>query len=307
MRGFAMMRAMKSSRSRFVDVRGLRYHLREWGSDGAPKLFMLHGWMDVSASFQFIVDALRLDWHVIAPDWRGFGRSEWRGDAYWFPDYLADLDAILRLVEPDGAVRLVGHSLGGNVACLYAGVRPARVERVVALDAFGLPDRPPEQAPGRYEKWLNELAGPAGFREYADFDALAERLQRDNPRLAPARAGWIARHLGEEIERQEGSVSRRTIRLAGDPAHRTVNPVLYRRAEAEACWRRILAPVLWIEPADAALRQRSGVTDAMHDAARACFRDLRVTTVDNAGHNLHHDQPEHVAGIIEAFLRSERI
>jgi pimeloyl-ACP methyl ester carboxylesterase len=296
---------MKTSRSRFIDVRGLRYHLREWGETGAPKLFMLHGWMDVSASFQFVVDALARDWHVIAPDWRGFGRSEWRGDAYWFPDYLADLDTILRMSEPNAPVRLVGHSLGGNVACLYAGVRPARVERVVALDAFGLVDRTPGEAPGRYEKWLNELAAPVTFREYADFDALALRLQRDNPRLSIERATWLARHLGEACPagaRGASGVGR--VRLAGDPAHRRVNAVLYRRAEAEACWRRVAAPVLWVEPADAALRLRSGVTDEMHEAARACFRDLRVERVQDAGHNLHHDRPEEVARIVEAFLLS---
>lgn len=295
------MRAMKTSRSRFVDVRGLRYHLREWGEKGAPKLFMLHGWMDVSASFQFVVDALARDWHVIAPDWRGFGRSEWRGDAYWFPDYLGDLDAVLRLLEPEAPVRLVGHSMGGNVACMYAGVRPSRVARVVALDAFGLVDRSADQAPGRYEKWLNELAEPVAFRDYADFDALARRLQRDNPRLPADRARWLAAHLGERIEGREGPA----VRLAGDAAHRRVNPVLYRRAEAEACWRRATAPVMWVEPADPALRRHLGVSDEAHEAARACFRALSVVTLEGVGHNLHHEQPEAVARIIEPFLLSE--
>ncbi len=295
------MVAMKTSRSRFVDVRGVRYHLREWGDEGAPKLFMLHGWMDASASFQFIVDALACGWHVIAPDWRGFGRSGWCGDAYWFPDYLADLDAILRLTEPDAPVRLVGHSMGGNVACMYAGARPARVAAVVALDAFGLADRRADEAPGRYEKWLNELAAPVSFRDYPDFDALARRLQRDNPRLPAERARWLAEHLGEEIQGEGGHV----VRLAGDPAHRRVNPVLYRRAEAEACWRRATAPVLWIEPDDAVLRRHLGVSDAAHEAARGCFRALRVVTLEGAGHNLHHEQPEAVARIIEDFLLSQ--
>src|SRR5438552_12136411 len=68
---------MKPSQSEFVQIRGLRYHCRCWGEALAPKLFMLHGWMDVSASFQFLVDALRGNWRVIAPDWRGFGLSEW--------------------------------------------------------------------------------------------------------------------------------------------------------------------------------------------------------------------------------------
>lgn len=290
------MTVMKTSRSRFVDVRGLRYHLREWGEEGAPRLFLLHGWMDAAASFQFLVDACAHDWHVIAPDWRGFGRSAWGGDAYWFPDYLADLDALLQRCEPDRPARIVGHSLGGNVACLYAGIRPGRVERVVALDAFGLADRAPTEAPARYRQWLDALVAPAAFRLYPDFDALAARLQRDNPRLSPARANWLATHLGEAVEQG--------VRMVGDPAHRRVNPVLYRRAEAEACWRQIEAPVLWVEPADATLRRRLGIDDELHRATRSCFRDLQIATIEDAGHNLHHDQPEAVARILEDFLLS---
>ncbi|MDB5839999.1 MAG: alpha/beta hydrolase, partial [Herminiimonas sp.] len=116
---------MKPSRSEFITVRGLRYHIRHWGREGAPLVFMVHGWMDVSASFQFVVDHLKQDWHVIAPDWRGFGLSDAsKADTYWFPDYMADLEAILDHYAPDQAVDLVGHSMGGNVITTYAGVRP---------------------------------------------------------------------------------------------------------------------------------------------------------------------------------------
>eukprot|EP01036_Dinobryon_divergens_P059800 gene59800-79760_t len=80
---------MKPSRSEFITIRGLRTHVRHWGREGAPKLFMVHGWMDVGASFQFVVDCLQGDWHVIAPDWRGFGLTErTQSDTYWFPDYV---------------------------------------------------------------------------------------------------------------------------------------------------------------------------------------------------------------------------
>ncbi len=289
---------MIPSRSRFVGIRGLRYHLREWGREGAPKLVMLHGWMDVSASFQFIVDALQGDWHVIAPDWRGFGQTEWSGSgAYWYPDYLADLDAILRVVAPDLPVNLIGHSLGGNVACQYAGVRPNRVARLIALDAFGLADSRPEEAPGRMEKWLLQLDADSAFRGYPDRDALAGRLQADNPRLSWDKAVFLAGHLGEP----DGGDG---IRMTGDPAHRRVNPVPYRRAEAFACWRRVTAPSLWVEPADPALRRRLGVSDEAHSEGKACFRCFQEVEVPDSGHNLHHDQPEVVARIIETFLLS---
>lgn len=290
---------MKASTSRYLNIRGLRYHVREWGREGAPRLFLLHGWMDASVSFQFVVDALAADWHVIAPDWRGFGLSAWAGDAYWFPDYFADLDAVLDAWEPDRPARLVGHSLGGNVALMYAGIRPECVDKVVALDAFGLIERTAAEAPARYRQWLDDIRAPMAFRPYADFDALAARLQRDNRRLDPVRAAWLARHLGED----DGAGG---VRLRGDPAHRRVNPVLYRRAEAEACWRGVRAPVLWIEPDPPELRRRIGIGDDLHAAARACFADLEVVSVADAGHNLHHDQPQAVARIVEAFLLSQK-
>jgi pimeloyl-ACP methyl ester carboxylesterase len=286
---------MKPSRSRFLDVRDTRYHVREWGHAGDPRLFVLHGWGDVAASFQFVVDALARDWHVIAPDWRGFGLSAWNAGHYWFPDYLADLDALLAHYSPDQPVRLVGHSMGGNVACLYAGVRPQRVARLAALDAFGLPDRPPQHAPERLRTWLEQLAAPPAARSYADRAAFVRRLMRDNPRLTAERAGFLAQHLG--VADDGGGV-----RSATDPAHRIVNPVLYRRAEAESCWREICAPVLWVVQQTQDWRRAVGLSDDVYDAAKSCFRDLREVAIADSGHNFHHDQPERLAATLEAFF-----
>ena len=159
---------MKPSRSAFFPVRGLRYHVREWGDASAPKLFLLHGWMDVSASFQFTVDELQREWFVIAPDWRGFGLSEWANQGYWFPDYLADLDAILQRYSRDEPARIVGHSMGGNVANLYAGIRPERVRRLVLAEGFGLPPTTPAEAPERYGRWLAEIREPPGLKAVQD-------------------------------------------------------------------------------------------------------------------------------------------
>ena len=283
---------MKPSESLFLQVRELRYHVRRWGRRGAPKLVLLHGWMDVSASFQFMVDALKGEWDVYAPDWRGYGLTEWgRGDCYWFADYLADLDFLLQDISP---VNLVGHSLGGNVAAMYAGIRPERVAKFVNLEGFGLRTTRPDEAPERYARWMEELRSPPQLRPYASFDELATRMRSGNKRLSKERADFLARHWGHE---KDGKVL-----LRADPAHKIVNATLYRYEEALACWRKVVAPVLWVDGKETDTPKRLGLDSAAHAERRAAFRDLRFVEIEAAGHMLHHDQPEALARLVEDFL-----
>jgi len=289
---------MKASESLVVPVRGLRYHCRVWGDESAPVLFMLHGWMDVSASFQFLVDAMRGRWRVIAPDWRGFGQSEWTSaGAYWFPDYFADLEALLEHFQPGAPATLVGHSMGGNIAAMYAGIRPDRVAKLLDLEGLGLSDAAPEKAPGRYARWLGELVeDKPAFRDYENFEALAARLRGNNPRLSEERSLFLARHWGRA--KPDGRVE-----LASDPAHKLVNPILYRVEEAMACWRKVEAPVLWVEGAESKATEFLKVSTAELAARKKCFQRLTERTIADAGHMVHHDQPERLAEVIEEFLR----
>ena len=285
---------MRPSESTFLVVRGLRYHVRRWPAPGAPKIVLLHGWMDVSASFQFLVDALEKEWDVYAPDWRGYGLTEWgRADCYWFPDYIADLDFLLDGIDSK-PVNLVGHSLGGNVGALYAGVRPQRIARFANLEGFGMVPTRPEQAPGRYARWLEELRDPPGFRSYSSYAELATRLRSSNSRLSDEKAQFLARHWGRE---EGGSVV-----LRSDPAHKIVNPVLYRYEEVRACWQQVGAPVLWVEAAESETLKRVKLTPQDVAERRAAFRDLKYVVVPEAGHMMHHDQPRAVARVLEEFL-----
>ena len=287
---------MRQSESRFLQIRGLRYHLRHWPAPGAPKMVLLHGWMDVSASFQFMVDAFSQKWDVYAPDWRGYGLTEWgRADCYWFPDYIADLDGLLQEIDAEQPLNLVGHSLGGNVGALYAGVRPERVARFANLEGFGMAPTHPEQAPKRYARWLEELRAPPNFRPYDDFAALAERLRQSNKRLSRTQADFLARHWGREM-------AGKGVTLRSDPAHKIVNPVLYRYEEVRACWREVTAPVLWVEGAESETAKRLNLDAAQLAERRAAFRNLRLESVPDAGHMLHHDQPQAVARLLEEFL-----
>jgi pimeloyl-ACP methyl ester carboxylesterase len=287
---------IKASSSVFIPVRGLEYHCRVWGPLDAPLLVMLHGWMDVSASFQFAVDALRHPWRVVAPDWRGFGLSQWSGcDSYWFPDYLGDLEAILTAVAGDSPVLLCGHSMGGNIATLYAGVRPARVRRLINLEGFGLAGTRPGSAPRRYARWLTELPVEQDFRDYADFSELALRLREKNPRLRPQQADFLARHWGT-------MTSSARVRLRADPAHKRVNPVQYQLEEAQACWAAVSCPVLWIEGAESRSAEQLHLSRDDLAARRSAIANVRTVVIQQAGHMLHHDQPKALAEAIEEFL-----
>ena len=291
----------------FVDVRGLRMHLRIWGdrsliSSQRPTLLLMHGWMDVGASFQFMVDAMSEDRHVVALDWRGFGLSDpSAADSYWFADYLGDLDGIIdRLVElgeSSEVVDLLGHSMGGNIAMFYAGIRPQRVRRLINLEGFGLPASDPSQAPERYVKWLDELKEPGRLRRYESLDGVASRLRKTNPRLSAQRAAYLAGHWARQSD--DGLWD-----ILGDPAHRRVNPVLYRREEAIACWAAIRAPLLWVEGSltDIATHWGGRYPRSDFEDRLAVVPGVDRVVLAQAGHMLHHDQPEALAGHLQRFI-----
>ena len=297
----------RASRSRFITVRGLRHHVLEWGdasmvAPGRPPLLMQHGWMDVAASFQFVVDALPTDRHVLAFDWRGFGLTDApAADTYWLPDYLGDLDLALDALffddAPDRRIDLLGHSMGGNAVMLYAGLRPQRIRRLVNLEGFGMPATKPAQSPQRIVQWLDELKTPAALRDYANLDEVAARLRKTNPLLPPQRAAWLAQHWSRQ--RADGRFE-----ILGDPAHKRGTPTLYQRDEVLETWKLIEAPLLWVEGDQTDVSRWWGTryTKAEFHARLDVVKQVEREVLAPAGHMLHHDQPEALAQRLEAFL-----
>ncbi len=201
---------------------------------------MLHGWMDVSASFQFVADALGPEWHVIAPDWRGFGLSHARtATATGFPTTWPISIICLTASLPDrchrpqhGRQYRVAVRRRAAAACALR--RESRRSRLYASH--------PEQAPARYAQWLDELKAGGSMRDYATVTEVAARLRRNNPRLTAARAKYLAAHWAQPCADGRWAV-------AGDPAHKIINPTLYRLDEVLACWKQIACPVLWVRAA----------------------------------------------------------
>lgn len=285
---------MLTSRSETLSLPGLELHIRRWGDPEAPTLFLLHGWMDVSASFQFVVDHFARGWNIVAPDWRGFGPSSWLYRPYFFAEHLGDLEAILDRYSPAAPARLVGHSMGGILASLYAGLRPGRVAGIVNLEGMGIAPTSPEMAPERYRLWLDTLRSPPRMHVYPDRDTFARRLLRDDRFLTPERAAFLAEHLA--VAGEGGMV------WNGDPWHKAPGPYLFRLEESMAVWREVAAPVLWVAGHDSWMVREFATRPGDWEARRACFADLAEHWLNDAGHMLHHDRPEAVARLVEDFL-----
>jgi len=304
-----MYKETHSARSAFVPIRGLRYHCLQWQfgplDESLPPLVMVHGWMDVAASYQFMIDALSPAFlqgrRLIAPDWRGFGQTEVQTDNFWFPDYLADLDFLLDALAPGQAIDLVGHSMGGNVAMAYAGVRPERIRRLVNLEGFGLAATRPSQAPSRYAKWMDELKalhrGVMALKSYEDASGVAQRLMKTNRRLPLDKAEWLARHWARPDAQGRWHI-------LGHAAHKVTSAQLYRWDEMAELWQRIQAPVLSVEASDDSLSQwwKGSYTLAQYHERLHGVAQVQVARIEDAGHMLHHDQPEALARRIEDFL-----
>jgi len=304
-----MYQAKKVARSEFVPIRNLKYHVLVWGEPAPDKvpLVMVHGWMDVAASYQFVVDAFARDHYVVAPDWRGYGLTRMADidapptDNYWLPDYLADLDFLLDHYSPGAPVHLVGHSMGGNVAMLYAGSRPQRIRRLVNLEGFGMAATRPSQAPKRYAKWMDELKafhrGEIALKPHDSLDSVARRLMKTNKRLTQDKADWLAGHWARQGTDGQW-------RILGDAAHKIVNAQLYRVEEVLEIYKAITAPTLAVEATDDSLWQwwQGKYTLAEYHERLRSVPQVQIATVQDAGHMLHHDQPERVAQLVETFI-----
>lgn len=288
-----MIPSRGASTSDFLLVRGLRCHVRRWGDPAAPKLFLLHGWLDVSATWQPVVEPLLSRFQVLAPDWRGFGLSEWPQDGYWFPDYVADFEVVADHYSKGAPLTLVGHSMGAQIASLFAGLRPDRVAQLVCLDGLFLPDMEPKLAPKRFRKWLDELKDLPESRSYASFEELAGRVRKQHAELDEAAALFVARCWGHE-----DAAGR--ITLAADPKHRLSGPGLYRAAEALAIWGEVTARTLFVDGGKSPFGKAISAEELQQ--RRAAFRDHQATVVPNGTHMLHFSAPAETAAAILGFL-----
>jgi pimeloyl-ACP methyl ester carboxylesterase len=274
-----------------IQIHGLNYHMNVWGDPAKGKLFFLHGFMDTGTSFEFVAEQLQDRFFCIAPDLRGFGRTDWTSNplGYFFFEYIADVHAIFAHYSPDQPVNVVGHSMGGNIISIYAGVFPERVRRMVNVEGFGIRDMPPESGPTRLREWVEELQVKP-FPIYPSLSALADRLQKANPQLRRDRADYLAKEISRDVP---GGVQVRF-----DPRHRWIHPYLYQMQNVREFWKKITANCLLVMGANSSDIQKE-------TEQRLSFypKDSKRVTIPDCGHMVHHEKPDELAKLIRDFIK----
>ncbi|MGE3538106.1 MAG: alpha/beta fold hydrolase [Candidatus Tectimicrobiota bacterium] len=271
----------------------LKLHYVDWGNSTAPPLLLIHGGRDHARTWDWVAQALRTSYHIIAPDLRGHGDSEWaRGSQYAMIDYVLDMAQLLEQLQwfP---ITIIGHSLGGGIACQYTGIYPERVKQLVAIEGLGPQRGRSRQGPAheRMHDWINQMRTYAGrrARHYASLEEAVQRMQEANKRLTAEQAHHLTVH--GSYRNEDG-----TYTWKFDNYVRSQSPYEFNVEEARSIWQRITCPTLLLRGSE------SWATDPSQDGRAQAFRNARCVDVARAGHWVHHDQLEEFLRVVRAFF-----
>ena len=274
----------------------LRLHYVDWGNPELPPLILLHGGRDHCRNWDWTAAALRDRWHVIAPDLRGHGDSQWSHDGnYTMAGYIYDLAQLVHQ-QRLAPVSIVAHSLGGNIALRYAGLYPEAVAKLVAIEGLGpsprwLRARAETTIVDRMDEWVREQRGLAGRlpRRYPSIEDAFRRMQEENPHLSAEQARHLTQHGVNQNE--DGTYSWKF-----DNYVRAWFPYDMRGQDIQLLWSRIACPTLLM------YGKESRAGDPTEDGRARHFQHATVTGIDRAGHWLHHDRLDEFLRIVTGFL-----
>ena len=276
-----------------VDLRGQRIRLCSWGTPDGPCALLLHGWLDQAASWQSVAWRLaERGWYVVAPDHRGHGRSAWApaGTSYHFTDYIVDLDHLFDLL-PRPIEALVGHSMGGTMASIYAGLRPQSIRHLFLLEGLGPAAATPSDSADQLLRHLDDQRNRRAAKTMESVDAAAKRLRR----LTPALNAELARALAV---RATTTTAAEEVQWIWDPMHRTRAAVAYDTQRHAALLQRITAPTIIVD-GDRSWYQS---IDGIEERASA-IGTIRARHLIHASHSIHIDAPEFLANLIHTTVR----
>lgn len=273
-----------------LKINGLKQNIYTWGNPKNPKIFFFHGWLDSGASFDFVCRYLEDKFYCIAPDMRGYGKSEHTQNylGYFFVEYVADAWELFNQLSPKEKLNIVGHSLGGYVVSHFSGAYPERVDRFVNIEGFGIPDRKPEEGPKQFKKWMEGLHQKR-FNTHLSLADFAKRLIQKNPRLLPERALFLAKNLTQKTK--QGFI------MSADPKHKLVEPYLIQLKNVACFWKNIRAKCLLVLGEKTEMKNFISAKE-IKKRMSLFPRGTRIVTIPDCAHMVHHEKPVELGTII---------
>ncbi|MBF6570677.1 MAG: alpha/beta hydrolase [Candidatus Binataceae bacterium] len=273
----------------------LKLHYVDWGNEDRPLAILVHGGRDHCRNWDWVAMELRGHFHLIAPDLRGHGDSDWSiGGSYSMIDYVLDLAQLMNAAASGPAI-LIGHSLGGAVVLQYAGAFPERVRAVVAIEGLGPPPSMivEKTAHERMRTWIEEMQALARRkgREYPTLDAALHRMREANPHLSVEQARHLTVH---GVRRNENGA----FSWKFDNYVHATSPYLFNLKDASEIWSQIGSPCLLIRGDES---QWAG--DPEGDGRLAFFRAAESIVIRGAGHWVHHDRLAEFIRAVRGFLK----
>lgn len=274
----------------------LRLHYVDWGNEEAEPLLLIHGGRDHCRNWDWVADAFREDYHIIAPDLRGHGDSQWMmGGTYDLTDFVYDIAQLIHQKKLN-PVTVIAHSMGGAVALRYAGLYPETVKKLVVIEGLGpspkmIADREKTPLHERTRNWVDQMRDLSSRqpRRYASILDAFKRMQEENPHLSPERARHLTIHGMSQNE--DGTFSWKF-----DNYVRAFSPAGFNPEETQAIWARISCPTLLIRGTE------SWASDPEKDGRASHFQNARVVNIEKAGHWVHHDQLSEFLSLTRDFL-----
>jgi esterase len=267
-----------------VVVDGVRLHFVDWGRNGRRPVLFLHGGGLTARTWDLVCLALRADFHCLALDQRGHGDSEWSPVLDYGPDaHLRDIRGLIEQLRLERPV-LVGHSLGGLNAMLYAAAAAEKLGGVALVDVG------PEPNPDAVKRIGDFVMGDPGQGSLEDF---VERARAFNPRRDPRLLRYSLRH---NLRRMPDG----TMTWKYDRRWLTPERLAGVRREFEGLRKSagsITCPVLVIRGAES-----DALSDEQAAAFAAALPDGRWDKVENAGHTVQGDNPRGLVRVLSRFF-----